>query len=205
MKKSKQPQKIAEKKPPVLDPENRPDTIIFKEKKSLNQKVEWEEKRRNKLKETQKSFLQDCYGRKYEKFNLEKGLKASINELDTWLYNKKIGMELQVENGGLGRTKMENNLNICRVRLPELNIQQIDHILRSEEDQVSSSVRPDCRKNLVISKILKEADYNEDKFFKAMQTQIEETVSNNLIEVHFSFLFFYYYKFKKYFESFIFD
>lgn len=145
--------------------------------------MEWEEKRRHKLRETQKSFIQDCYGRKYDDFKLEKGLKASINELETWLYNKIIAVDLQVENGGIGRTKIENNLTICRVRLPELNIQQIDHILRSEEDQTPSSVRPDYRRNLVIAKIIKEANYNEDKYFQAMQVQADETGASNMLEV----------------------
>lgn len=112
----------------------------------------WLEISRKKREETHQSFLEDCFGKKFNKFDFEYYLKKCIEELETWLYNSKKD-KIKQETNKMNQNLVGKDIKISQIRMPDLNIDQIDRIMRTEEGPDLLNIKP----NLEISKLIQQS------------------------------------------------
>lgn len=112
----------------------------------------WAELARKKRLETHQSFLEDCFGKKFDRFDFEDQLKRCIEELDTWLFSTRRGC-VKVDSGSVAQEAVGKGEKGPGVRMPDLNLDQIDRIMRTEEGPDALSLKP----NLKLSRLIQQS------------------------------------------------
>lgn len=114
----------------------------------------WIELAKKKREETHQSFYEDCFGKKFDKFDFDYYFRKCIEELETWLFNQRKS-KVKVDSGHHPQDNAQNDAKVSQVRMPELNIGQIDRILRDEDEPDRLSIK----KNLQIVKLIHHSNY----------------------------------------------
>lgn len=112
----------------------------------------WAELAKKKRLETHQSFLEDCFGKKFDRFDFEDYLKRCIEELDTWLFHSKKD-RVKIDTSRVAQDAVGKGAKVSRVRMPDLNMDQIDRIMRTEEGNDALSLKP----NLQISRLIQKS------------------------------------------------